>query len=258
MSWTILIVEDEPLAREDLAHTLSLYHEELEIVQAATGTEALQLVQEREPKLIFLDINLPDISGLQVAEHISAMPIKHITQRIPIIFCTAYDEYALQAFQLRAYHYLLKPYDEQDIYAILKELQFNTQLNTQVNNRMNTQNTSQTRPSSIHACKLALPNENVTHYVMPEHIIFLEKQDKHVRVVTTQGTYFTTRTLQELERRLEPYLFFRCHKSFVISMRHAEQLSTYTTGTFNLLMSEGSTVPVSRNYVKELRYKLEI
>lgn len=242
MGLKILIVDDEAPAREELDYLLQNVEEVEQIFQAKNGMEAIKLTKEIDPDLIFLDIEMPGLTGLQAAEVIHELGVKS-----KIIFCTAYDQYAIEAFKLRAFHYLLKPYDEANILEILREIQL-----TEKNSTVNSQHEG--------PLKLAIDVNDSIKYLSPMEIIYISTEGKHVLIHAKEAIYKTNYTLYELEGKLKSFSFFRSHKSYLVNLNHIVELKAWINGAYNLIMGDKSksSIPVSRNYLKELRLKLEI
>ncbi|MGQ7885306.1 LytR/AlgR family response regulator transcription factor [Paenibacillus sp. WC2504] len=251
MGWNIVIADDEEPAREELIYLLES-SEEVDRVTAATGgMDAIKKVKELAPDVLFLDMDMPDLSGLQVAEIVG-----EINPQVKIVFSTAYDQYAVHAFKLRAFHYMLKPYDEEDIAIVFRELR---KSKMQPQNNAAAASLGQTASVKT-SVKLALELEEGIRYVSPKDIMYISKEVKHVQVHLHDKAYIVSYTLSELEQKLEPYGFFRCHKSYLVNLAAISEMKTWVNGAYNLLMEDAarSTIPVSRNYVKQLRLKLEI
>jgi DNA-binding LytR/AlgR family response regulator len=190
---------------------------------------------------MFLDIQLPDLTGLQVAELLNEFDFA-----IQIVFLTAYDHFAIEAFKLRAFHYLLKPYDSEDLIEV-----FDTYSDMLKENQLKTGQTKN---------KLAIETENGITYLSPKEIYFIEKQGREVIIHTKTEKMKAFFTLSELFEKLERFSFFRTHKSYLVNLEHIKELRAWFSGSYNLIMNdqEHSEVPVSRNYVKNLREKVEL
>nr|WP_275942592.1 LytTR family DNA-binding domain-containing protein [Paenibacillus alba] len=149
---------------------------------------------------------------------------------------------------------MLKPYDEEDIAIVFRELR-----KTQLQNGAATASGSHL-PSVKTSVKLALELDEGIIYVSPKDIMYISKEIKHVQVHLYDKAYIVSYTLSELEQKLEPYGFFRCHKSYLVNLASISEMKAWVNGAYNLLMEDAgrSTIPVSRNYVKMLRLKLEI
>ncbi|MDF2958803.1 MAG: two-component system response regulator [Paenibacillus sp.] len=245
MNWTVVVADDEAPAREELAYLLEQTGVVGHVVQAVGGMDAIKKVKEFSPDLLFLDMEMPDLSGLQVAQIVS-----ELDQQVKIVFSTAYDQYAVEAFKLRAFHYILKPYDDEDVHTVLRALR----------DGQSAGNPSAAKPQASSSVKLALEIEGGIKYVSPKDIVYISKEGKQVLVHTRRQAHPAAYTLQDLEQKLEPYGFFRCHKSYLVHLESIVELKSWVNGAYNLFMDDQdhSTVPVSRNYVKELRLKLEI
>nr|WP_275691090.1 LytTR family DNA-binding domain-containing protein [Paenibacillus aceris] len=149
---------------------------------------------------------------------------------------------------------MLKPYDEEDIAIVFRELR-------KTQPRSDAASASQSRTLSAKtSVKLALELDEGIIYVSPKDIMYISKEIKHVQVHLYDKAYIVSYTLSELEQKLEPYGFFRCHKSYLVNLASISEMKTWVNGAYNLLMEDAgrSTIPVSRNYVKLLRLKLEI
>jgi two-component system response regulator LytT len=240
MTFRVFIVDDEQPAREELAYMLGKISTVELIGEARNGMDAVKKANELKPDFIFLDIQLPDLTGLQVAELINEFDFP-----IQIVFLTAYDHFAIKAFKLRAFHYVLKPYDLEDIiqvfdtYSALKGSQLKTTLSTH---------------------KLAIETQTGIIYLSPSEIFFIEKNGRVVVIHTEAEKIEAIYTLNQLFKKLEPFSFFRPHKSFLVNLEHVKELRAWFNGSYNLMMRDKSQseVPVSRNHVKELRLRIEL
>ncbi|OXM84206.1 LytR/AlgR family response regulator transcription factor [Paenibacillus rigui] len=252
MEWKVVIADDEAPAREELAYLLEQIPEVVQVIQAAGGMDAIKKVKEHSPDLLFLDMEMPDLSGLQVAEI-----IHELSPQIKLIFSTAYDHYAIEAFKLRAFHYILKPYDDNDVFAVFRELRRINESTAAAGAAADVDGSKLQQTCSV---KLALEIEGGIKYISPKDIIYISKEGKHVQVHTREQAYEVVYTLQDLEQKLESYGLFRCHKSYLIQMDAILELKSWVNGAYNVTMDDKqqSVIPVSRNYVKDLRLKLEI
>lgn len=241
MTVKVFIVDDEQPAREELAFMLGEISGVELIGEASTGMEAIKKVKEMKPELLFLDIQLPDLTGLQVAELMNELdfPIK-------IVFLTAYDHFAIDAFKLRAFHYLLKPYDTDDLMEVFHIFSQSMKEPLITNDRSKN--------------KLAIDTREGFIYLSPTDIFFVEKEGREVILHTKTGKINAMFTLSELYEKLEPFSFFRTHKSYLVNLEHVRELRAWFSGSYNLIINdqEQSQVPVSRNYVKDLRDRIEL
>ncbi|UOF89079.1 LytTR family DNA-binding domain-containing protein [Fodinisporobacter ferrooxydans] len=237
-----MIVDDEEPAREELLYMLGQIPQVKVIGETAIGMDAIKKAKELKPEFVFLDIQLPDLSGLQVAELIREMDLN-----VEIVFITAYDHFAVEAFKLRAFHYILKPYDFEDLQQVF------AMYGKEMNPKAKFSAVSSTS-------KLAVEIEDDIKYLSPHEIVYIVKEGRGVVIHTAIEKYEAQYTLQKLEEKLAPYSFIRTHKSYLVNLGHVKEMRAWFNGSYNVYMDDPghSTVPVSRNYVKELRHRLEL
>ncbi|PFM10667.1 DNA-binding response regulator [Bacillus cereus] len=243
----VLVVDDEMLARDELKYLLERT-EEVEIIGEADCVEdALEELMKNKPDIVFLDIQLSDDNGFEIANI-----LKKMKNPPAIVFATAYDQYALQAFEVDALDYILKPFDEERIVQTLKKYKKQKQIKLETKQEVKSVDVT----TEMH--KLALPIEESIVLVNIEDIIYVGLVDGKVTVKTTRETYVTHDTLVILEKKLPQASFMRVHRSFVANINHITEIQPWFNSTYNLIMKEGSKVPVSRTYAKELKKLLRI
>ncbi|OOG94025.1 LytR/AlgR family response regulator transcription factor [Bacillus pseudomycoides] len=238
----VLVVDDEMLARDELKYLLQRTKEVDVIEEADCVEDALEKLMGNKPDLVFLDIQLSDDNGFEIANI-----LKKMKNPPSIVFATAYDQYALQAFEVDALDYILKPFDEERIAQTLKKYKKRKQTETEKNQDVATE-----------MYKLALPIEESIVLVNIEDIVYVGLVDGKVTVKTIRETYVTHDTLVILEKKLPQTGFMRVHRSFIANINHISEIQPWFNSTYNLIMKEGSKVPVSRTYVKELKKLLRI
>lgn len=237
----VYLVEDEPLARDELKYILHR-SKQVDILGESDNVEdAMRDIAELNPDLVFLDIELGEKNGLQLAEQLLKMD-----PAPAIVFATAYDEFALQAFDLYAIDYILKPFDDERIYKSLKKIK--------EIQKIGMQEVTLARPiKSESNAKIAISVDKRI-IVLPHHeIIFLEAVEGNSIVTTEKKTYTVTEALIVLEKKLANTQFVRVHRSFIINIDHIVEIHPWFNSTYNLLMKDGSKVPVSRTYVRKLK-----
>lgn len=240
---SVILIEDEPYSRAELRHLLS-NEERIEIVaEADSGEKGLEMILVHEPDVIFVDINMPQMTGVQLVEHIQKM------KKIPlVVFATAYPDYAAKAFRLNAIDYLLKPFDEEQLKETLQRIYA-----TFTNNDLFKETTD------IMLGKLAVEDDGKIVYILPTDIDYLYRQDRDTIIRAKTGKYISKLTLKELEQKLKGYSFFRTHKSYLVNLNAIVELIPWFNGAFELKIDGlKEHVPVSRNYVKALRERLEL
>jgi len=244
----ILIADDENLAREDIKYFLNKYEEFHVIGEAKDGKEVLDMNQKLKPDLIFLDIKMPVFNGIEIARIINNFKVKP-----EIIFLTAYDEFALDAFSLNALDYLLKPISEERFSQMVNKLLSRFQNNENIQNeaKNNIYNNS-TQVISAHKNGVIIP-------IKFKDIIYATIDNKDTILVTKNDSYKVNMTLSELYNLVKEHNFFRTHKSFIVNINFIEKIEPWFNSTYNIKMiGKDSNIPVSRNYVREFRDRMNI
>ncbi|EEL48270.1 Sensory transduction protein lytT [Bacillus cereus Rock3-44] len=235
------------LARDELKYLLQRTKEVSVIDEADCVEDALEKLMGNKPDLVFLDIQLSDDSGFEIANI-----LKKMKNPPAIVFATAYDQYALQAFEVDALDYILKPFDEERILQTLKKYKKRQQSETEKKPDMKVSDVT----TEMH--KLALPIEESIVLVNIEDIVYVGLVDGRVTVKTIKETYVTHDTLVILEKKLPQMTFMRVHRGFIVNINHISEVQPWFNSTYNLTMKDNSKVPVSRTYAKELKKLLRI
>lgn len=243
----ILVVDDEMLARDELKYLLYRTKEVDMIDEADSVEEALEKLMESKPDLVFLDIQLSDDNGFEIANI-----LKKMKNPPAIVFATAYDQYAIQAFEVDALDYILKPFDEERIVQTIKKFKKRKQHEMAEKQEVHVPDVSSRME------KLALPIDESIVLVNIGDIVYAGLLDGKVIVKTICDTYVTYDTLAILEKKLPQMNFMRVHRSFIVNVNHISEIQPWFNSTYNLIMKEDSKVPVSRTYAKELKKLLRI
>ena len=250
---TTLIVDDEPLLCEELQSQLESYPDIEILAVCHDGEEALAKAAELKPDLMFLDIQMPGITGLNVADVLSRQ------SRPPkVIFLTAHDEYALKAFAVDALDYVLKPFDEHDINRVMAKLR--RQLCTAGSGDPASPAPVGSGHTADYARKFCVQHGAKLEVIDQEQIQLIYAKDRLVYIQTTDGVSHQVRsTLNELGAKLDPKLFVRCHRNYIVSINQIRCLETWFNRGY-LMVLKGPTkteIPVSRQYVHLLKEHLE-
>ena len=258
----VLVVDDEQLAREELCYQLS-QAEDIEIVgQATNGPEALVASDELEPDVVFLDIQMPGLTGFEVARNLLA----RADEAPVVVFVTAYDQYAVEAFEVNAVDYLLKPVDpgrlQQALARVRRRLATDRQegeprlLNEQVEQIVKMMASRQSRREQV-----AVKAGERFWLVQADEIIFASLADESITIVTGQvaGTS-NFRTLDDLQARLDPETFWRVHRSHLVNINKIKEIVPWFSRNYILRMKDakGTEIPVSRSQTKRLREYLKL
>ncbi|WP_129692388.1 LytR/AlgR family response regulator transcription factor [Gottfriedia acidiceleris] len=240
-----LIVDDEPLARDELAYLLKR-SKEVEIVGEADSIRStLELIQIEEVDVVFLDIQLADESGLELAQK-----LHDLSHQPAIVFATAFDEYALNAFELHAIDYILKPFDEIRIQKTIEKLAKLSMKSIKTEVKKS--------PPLLKQDKLAISVDERILLITFEEIIYIFTQEGKTSVVTDKMTYRINEPLINLERKLQNTSFTRVHRSYIVNLDKIIEIQPWFNSTYNLIMNDGETVPVSRTYTKELKQLFDL
>ncbi|MBM7693486.1 two-component system response regulator LytT [Peribacillus deserti] len=245
---TAFIVDDEPLARDELRYLL-LRTREVEVVgESSSMFDALEQIKQLKPDLVFLDIELSEDSGLDAAEKIGEM--EHAPA---IIFATAYDEFALQAFELNAVDYVLKPFDENRIRQTLDKIKTISTIGGLELPAAAAGLRPKTEPQ---VGKLAVTADDKIVLVDKSSIAYIATAEGKTLIKTVDSQYMVPATLSAVEKKLSSLQLVRVHRSYLVSLNHIAEIEPWFNSTYNLLMKDGSKVPVSRTYVKDLKHLL--
>lgn len=239
----VLIVDDEPLARDELHYLVDQNSQVTETYEADGVVSAQQVVDQKHPDLMFLDIQLTDGSGMALAESLKSRP-----DHPYIVFATAYDQYALDAFEADAVDYLLKPFSQQRVDDAIKRV---AKLTAPKQPAVPDTNGQQTNP------RLSLTNDERTIVLQKDTILYIQTQDGETAVWAKGGHRVVSKQpLTGLLKQLDPTQFIRVHRSFAVNLNMVSELEPSFNHTYELTLKDGSKVPVSRSYVATVKQAL--
>jgi len=245
-----IIADDEPLARDELRFLLNEIGDVEVVGAAANGLEAVALIEKLDPVLAFLDIQMPGLDGLGVVRRLrdSGIGLPHI------VFSTAYDQFAVEAFRLEAMDYITKPVERERLEETIDRAR------RLVSDRMTEPPTAAApRPSAF--TKLLVRSGSRNLIVDPQELIYATIEDGVISLVTAQAEGQSSfRTLEELQTALDPDLFWRAHRSFVVNINRIREVMPWFKSTYQLKMDDkkGSEIPVSRMQSRRLREMLNL
>jgi two-component system LytT family response regulator len=236
-----IIIDDEPLARMLVKEYLQT-HANIELVQeCGDGFAGLKAISEHKPDLVFLDIQMPKITGFEMLELIDEPP--------KIIFTTAFDEYAIKAFDANAVDYLLKPFSKERFdKAIQKVADYNsdkteTLVDAALQGPLN---------------KIVLKDNGKIKIIPCTQIQYLEAADDYVKIIAVDGTFLKKKTMQFFENNLSTNDFVRVHRSYIVNTQTITRIDLLEKDNYQLLLTTGATIPVSKNGYGKLKEKLGI
>ncbi len=235
------IVDDEPLARDELKYPLKRT-KQVEIVgEADCIEEALGRMDDTPIDVLFVDIMLANETGLDLVEKLLEKG-KHPA----VVFATAYDEYALKAFQLNAIDYILKPFEEQRIQQTVEKL---TSFLPQKSNPMETVASEKKVPSD----KLAITVDERIIIIHIHEILYIGTIEGKTVIATEKQKYQASESLVTFEKKLQGTPIIRVHRGYLVNLDAIVEIEPWFNSTYNLVMKDGESVPVSRTYIKELK-----
>jgi two-component system LytT family response regulator len=230
-----LIVDDEPLARSNLVVLLGR-HPQIEVVaQCGSGIEALDEIRKSKPDLVFLDVQMPECDGFDVLEQLGA------DQPRAIVFVTAYDQYALRAFEAGALDYLLKPFDNARFERALQRAK---------------QNLQGDRPSPHKPERIIVKSAGQVLFVRHAEIDWVEAADYYSCLHVGNRTHLVRRSMADLESQLDPATFCRVHRSAIVNLNRVASLQTGAEGESEVLLHNGEKLRLSRRYRAQLQERL--
>lgn len=248
-----LIVDDEVLAREKLAIFLQ-EEEEFEIVgQCSNGREALQALHQSYPDLLFLDIQMPEMDGMELLRNIDV-------QKIPcIILVTAYDDYALKAFEYHALDYLLKPFDRERFLMSLRRVKEQMRLYSQ--GKHNAQLLSylkESLPPKKYIEKVVVKDGGKIFFVKTQDIEWVESAGNYLKLHGGKRVHMVRETMHAFEQKVNPQDFLRVHRSTLINIEAIQNLEAWGNTEFIITLHSGDKVQSGRSYYAAIRQKLEL
>lgn len=249
MSITAFIIDDEGPVRRELRHQLGRIEHVVVVGEAASASAAMPEVRALLPDLLFLDIQMPGLSGLELTYLFGSLPRKPL-----LAFVTAYEEHAVAAFELDALDYILKPFTLDRLKKTVEKARRAL--------RKDEPPPSETAPAQdVPSQERRIPLFDGERIVptLPKHIFTVSSEDGRILVHTVHGRYTAKSTIAELEERLGPHGFFRAHRSHLVNLNHVAEILPWTGGSYKLVMSdrERSEVVVSRYNVKDLKARFE-
>jgi two-component system LytT family response regulator len=234
---TTVIVDDEPLARSNLAVLLRL-DPKIEIVgECGSGVDAPALIRSAKPDLVFLDVQMPECDGFDVLELLG--------NDVPpaIVFVTAYDQYALRAFEAGALDYLLKPFDNARFDLALDRAKQKIKLGKDLPRKLD---------------RLVIKSAGRVSFLRTSEIDWIEAADYYACLHVGQRTHMLRRSISELEQDLDPAIFCRIHRSTIVNLDRIHGLKLNEDGEYEVLLENGTKLRLSRSYRKQLQSRMGV
>lgn len=246
---TTLIVDDEPLAREYISRLLKEDGQIQIVGEAGNGRDAVHLIYERKPDLIFLDVQMPEIDGFAVLKTLKPNLLP------AIIFTTAYEQYAIRAFEFHALDYLLKPFDANRFTQAVchaKERLNKPQNKTLTEHEQISEMLKNIDEKPSYLERLLIKSNGRIVFLKTREIDLIKADDKYVRLFFGKSSYLVRQSLSQMKTQLDSEIFAQIHRSAIVNIERIKELQPMFNGEYNLVLENGTEVTLSRNYKNKL------
>jgi two-component system LytT family response regulator len=234
-----ILIDDEPLSRELLRTYLKAFPEVEVIEECGDGFEGVKAIQQHKPDVIFLDIQMPKISGFEMLELLDESP--------SVIFVTAFDEYAIKAFETNAVDYLLKPFSEERLQKAMQKLA----------DKSSEGNVSKLvdgmAMSPYQSNRIVVKTGQKIKIIQHHEVKYMEADDDYVRIVTAEGPFLKNKTMSFYEQTLDPTQFIRVHRSYIVNISQITRIDPFQKETHLAVLREGKQIPVSKTGYTKLK-----
>lgn len=237
-----LLIDDEPLAREILKEYLESYPGIRLVQECNDGFEGLKAIMLHRPQLVFLDIQMPKINGFEMLELIDDPPA--------VIFVTAFDEYAIKAFESYAIDYLLKPFSKERFNKAVEKFLDQKQVTSETKLLESTSLSPQQRQ------RVVVKTGGKIKIIPVNDIHFLEAADDYVKIQTKEGGFLKKRTMAHFENILDGQQYVRTHRSYIVNIQHITRIDPYEKENFLAILKDGKQIPVSKSGYARLKQVL--
>lgn len=238
-----LVVDDEPLARDMIREMLETDSEVEIVAECVNGREAVAAIKSLKPDLVFLDIQMPELGGFEVLESLDPAATPYV------IFVTAYDQYAVRAFEVHAFDYLLKPFDRERFEAAWQRVKAQIELDhTGERDRHILELLEELKSGPRHLERLVIKNGGRVFFLNVQDIYCIESEGNYVRVFDNQKGYLLRETISSLEEQLDPRQFRRIHRSAIVKIDRIKEMQPWFHGEYRIIMENGKQLTLSRNY----------
>ena len=244
----VLIVDDEPLVREGIRACLEREVDVQVLGEARNGEEAVERIRELRPDLVLLDVQMPGMDGLAVVAALEP------EERPAVVFVTAHSEYAINAFDLHAVDYLLKPFDAERFATALHRAR--ARMAAGKVDRLE-ELLAAVRPARAYPERLLLKQDGTVVVVLADDIDWIEAADNYVKVHARTGRYMVREPLKQIETKLDPARFARAHRSAIVNLSRVKSLDPLTAGENVITLTTGTRLTLSRGYRDHFKSRLE-
>lgn len=235
-----ILADDEVLARQKLRQLLR-DEQDIEIVgECATASETIQLVSAANPEVLFLDIRMPDMDGFDVLGALSVRPNLAMPQ---VVFTTAYDQYAVRAFEIHAIDYLLKPFTSERLHSAVQRVRERIAGHPEANGeQLPHQN------GSGYTTRIVFKSRGRILFLPVSDIRTISAEENYVRICAGKESHLLRETMTRLEKRLDPQMFLRVHRSSIVNLQFVKEVRSEADGESTVVLTSGERIPMSRTY----------
>lgn len=240
---TAIIADDELLARDVIKNFLADFPNIKVVAECENGLVALNAINELKPSLVFLDIQMPELDGLTLLKELKDPPL--------IIFTTAYNQYAIKAFDLNVVDYLLKPFDKerfsQAVNKVVNQTNDPSALLEKIDSLQHSLNEF-IQGDKKYVSRLLIKGNNIYSILNAKDVIWFEAYSDYVKIHTKEKTHLKNISMNELEENLDPANFLRIHRSTIVNINFIKELKPYFNGEYYLILTTGDQLKLSRSY----------
>lgn len=240
----VVIIDDEPLARMVMLEYIQ-QHPGIEVVaECSDGFQGVKAIIQHKPDLVFLDIQMPKINGFEMLELLDTMPA--------VIFATAFDEYAIKAFESNAIDYLLKPFSKERFDQAIDKYRSKTESTVASGKNLQSLLDTATKQPDDHN-RIVVKNGSDIRIVPVQDIQYIEAYDDYVKLFTKDTYHLKKKTMNYYEQVLDPSRFFRTHRSYIINLQELTRIEPLEKNTYLVILKNGKKVPLSRTGYTRLK-----
>ncbi|MBN8697869.1 MAG: response regulator transcription factor [Bacteroidetes bacterium] len=235
----VIIIDDEPLARMVVLEYLNQFPDFTVVAECDDGFQGMKAIQQHQPSLIFLDIQMPKITGFEMLELLDTPPA--------VIFTTAFDEYAIKAFEANSIDYLLKPFSKDRFDQAIEKWRKQYRADDKKIDQLLENPSKQSEEKN----RIVVKNGADIKIIPSKEIHYIEAYDDYVKIFTADSYYLKKKTMNYFEQTLDPAVFYRTHRSFIVNLEQLTKIEQLEKNTYLTILKNGKKIPLSRSgYVK--------
>lgn len=238
-----IIIDDEPLARSIVKEYLAHYKHIEIVAECGDGFEGVKAVNQNKPDVIFLDIQMPKINGFEMLELLEAPPA--------VVFTTAFDEYAMKAFEAHAIDYLLKPFSQERFNKAIEKISSHSSLQQQKNATEGLMQLQTILPSQNE--RIVVRTGGKIKIIGVQQVHYLEAADDYVKIFVAEGSFLKNKTMSYYEKSLPPANFVRIHRSYIVNIQEITRIDPYEKESHLAILKSGARLPVSKTGYTKLK-----